>query len=282
MKPTPEFSTLAKNTILFLREKGFSLPLKNVAIAVSGGSDSVALFHLLMQTNNKIIDQSSARVVHINHNWRGLQSLNDQKFVEALAARYNLPCDSYSVSPPEDNSLSAESYARLQRKEAFSKYEAVLTAHTSNDLYETILWKTLQGKDPGVGIKIQHSNEIRPFLIFEKSLLQSYLTSYNFTWCEDATNHDGKLLRSMMRKKLMPTLKEIFPDSKDLVVKKALGINWLPKFHEKDSRKKIKELLKLPPSSREIAKAWAEFESSVSLATIVARRKARQAKNNNK
>ena len=86
----------------------------------------------------------------------------------------------------------------------------------------------------------------------------------------------------MMRKKLMPTLKEIFPDSKDLVVKKALGINWLPKFHEKDSRKKIKELLKLPPSSREIAKAWAEFESSVSLATIVARRKARQAKNNNK
>jgi tRNA(Ile)-lysidine synthetase-like protein len=277
MQPTPEFSTLSKNTILFLKEKGFALPLKNVAIAVSGGSDSIALLHLLMKTGNKIIEKSSARVIHINHNWRGASSLSDQQFVEDLAAHYQIPCIVHSVSPPQDNTLSAESFARLQRKEAFSKFELVLTAHTTDDLYETIIWKTLQAKDPGVGIKIKHENEVRPFLIFEKSLLQAYLKSESLKWCEDVTNHDGKLLRSKMRKKLMPMLKEIFPDSKDQVVKKALGINWLPKFYPGvEARKEIKTLLKLPPNTKDILEAWESFKPTIPLSTIITARKARR------
>jgi tRNA(Ile)-lysidine synthase len=274
MKPTPEFSTLSKNVTLFLKEKGISLPLKNVAIAVSGGSDSVALLHFLMESKNRFIKQESARVIHINHNWRGQESLNDQNFVESLASHYNIPCDVVSVNPPLDNKLSAESFARLQRKGAFSKYETVLTAHTSDDLYETILWKTFQAKDPGVGIKFQHQNEIRPFLIFDKAFLQSYLKSCGHIWREDHTNHDGKLLRSKMRQKLMPTLKEVFPESKDLVVKKALDIDWLPKFFKPSEE--VKELLKIKtePSTQEILKSWAEFKPTVPFSYLVATRKA--------
>lgn len=207
--------------LIFLRQY-MSLPLKNVTLAVSGGSDSIYLAHVLLNdVGSKIIDRATVRLLHINHNWRAEASLSDQTFVEALAKRYNVPCDVYHVYP-DLNGESPELQARNQRKEIFAKYPLVLTGHTADDLYETILWKTLQGRDPGVGIKVQHNNEVRPLLHLQKSEMQDYLKSINETWREDETNHDGKLLRSKMRRDLMPTLAQVFPDSLQTVVKKAL------------------------------------------------------------
>src|SRR5690606_22033348 len=112
--------------------------------------------------------------------------------------------------------------ARRQRKEIFKNYETVLTGHTADDLYETILWKTLQGRDPENGIKVHHQNEIRPLLFLSKEEIQKVLKDLGVSWHEDRTNHDGKLLRSKMRSRLMKVLKEDFPEARDVVVKKAL------------------------------------------------------------
>lgn len=199
-----------------------SYPFKNVAIAVSGGSDSVFLAQLLLSFENKLIDKSSTRIMHINHNWRGEDSLQDQQFVEALAKQLGVPCDVYQCYPDLSSKESPELLARNQRKEIFAKYETVLTGHNADDLYETILWKTLQGRNPEDGILVVHQNEVRPLLQFTKVEMQNFLTQINQPWKEDSTNHDGKLLRSKMRQKLMPTLDQTFPDAKMTVVEKAL------------------------------------------------------------
>ena len=54
-------------------------------VAVSGGADSVALLHLLNQLGY------ACHVVHLNHLLRGDQSEKDQRFVETLAHKLDLP-----------------------------------------------------------------------------------------------------------------------------------------------------------------------------------------------
>ena len=204
----------------FLEKYQISFKNKSVALAVSGGSDSVFLATMLLQAKKSLMDFSRVRIVHINHHWRE-ESFEDEKFVKDLGAKYLIPVDVYHVYP-EKTGESAELQARNQRKEIFKQYEVVLTGHTSDDLFETILWKTLQGKNPENGILVSYENEVRPLLSFKKEEMQSVLNKIGVSWVEDRTNHDGVLLRSKMRKNLMKVLKEDFPFSQDTVVKKAL------------------------------------------------------------
>lgn len=226
-----------------------SYPIKNAALAVSGGSDSVFLTHLLLSFDNKLIDKSTAKIIHINHNWRGYESYKDQLFVKKLGQQFGVPVEVFQVHPDKDSKESPELMARNQRKEIFSKFSTVLTGHTADDLFETLLWKTLQGRDPGVGIKVQHENELRLLLQFTKEEMQSYLVEIEQSWREDLTNHDGVLLRSKMRKELLPTLTQVFPSSKMTVVKNSLEkqisdvVPESPKLSELDTLNKNMKLL---------------------------------------
>lgn len=206
-----------------LKKHKISTPLKNVALAVSGGSDSVFLATILLSSKKPLLDKTNTRIVHINHNWRKEDSVRDQKLVESLSEKLGVPCDVYQIYPDKTSKESPELLARTQRKEIFAKYDLVLTGHNADDLYETVIWKTLQGKNPENGIKVLHKNELRPLLGFEKEEMVKALIELGQTWGEDYTNHDGVLLRSKMRQKLMPALKEVFPDSKMVVVNKCLN-----------------------------------------------------------
>lgn len=211
----------------FLDDHGAVLSNKEVALAVSGGSDSVFLATLLLSSKKPLFPLKKAVIVHVNHHWRE-EAKDDEDFVKALGERFKVSVETYDVYP-RDSSVSAELEARNQRKAIFKNYETVLTGHTSDDLYETILWKTLQGRDPGTGIKVVHENEIRPLLFLTKDEIQKALKTLSVSWKEDRTNHDGKLLRSKMRAGLMKVLDQDFPEAKSTVVKKALAKQVLRK-----------------------------------------------------
>lgn len=204
----------------FLKDQGVSLG-EEVALAVSGGSDSVFLAYMLLSSKKPLLDKSKTTIIHVNHHWRK-ESVEDELFVQTLGKDLGVPVKIYNVYPQEGNKESAELIARKQRKEIFKKYPMVLTGHTSDDLFETILWKTLQGRDPENGIKVSHENEVRPLLFLTKQEMQSVLNSLSLSWKEDWTNHDGKLLRSKMRAGIMKVLQKDFPEAQDLVVKKSL------------------------------------------------------------
>ncbi|HOV50710.1 MAG TPA: ATP-binding protein, partial [Candidatus Cryosericum sp.] len=71
--------------------RGLLAPGMRVVVAVSGGSDSVALLNLLCSLRERTsLDISAA---HFNHGLRDADSDADQAFVESLASSLGIPCD---------------------------------------------------------------------------------------------------------------------------------------------------------------------------------------------
>src|ERR1035437_6553444 len=60
-----------------------------VAVAVSGGADSVCLLHVLLELAPRW--DLTLSVLHVNHNLRGDASRADADFVRSLATGLNLP-----------------------------------------------------------------------------------------------------------------------------------------------------------------------------------------------
>ena len=79
---------LAENLNRALRKGASLAPGERVGVAVSGGADSVALLHLLLETQTQTGIVLS--VAHFNHKLRGKASDTDEKFVRKLAAEHGL------------------------------------------------------------------------------------------------------------------------------------------------------------------------------------------------
>jgi tRNA(Ile)-lysidine synthase len=197
----------------------------------------MALAHLLTRYGRKIAPKASFRLLHVNHQWRGQESLEDAEFVKACAKRWKVPVTVRTLPPPDllaetpkDRSRSPEDLAREHRKRIFqkeaSKHKAlVFTAHHADDFAETVLWRLLSGnaKTQGGGILFAHGVERRLLLRTRKSDLKQYLIEEGESWREDLTNYDTRFLRARMRAELMPQLEQLFPRAVQHLV--ALGLD---------------------------------------------------------
>ncbi len=73
----------------FLKQKGFAFEAKKILIGVSGGADSLALLNYLL---NKQQEQNFSLVVgHVDHMFRGHESVEDAKFVEYYCETRKIP-----------------------------------------------------------------------------------------------------------------------------------------------------------------------------------------------
>ena len=95
-----------------------------VLAGVSGGPDSVALLHILVQLASKW--ELTIGIAHLNHCLRGAESDKDAEFVSDLAASLNLPCYSEAINirnDPAFRKLSLEAAARQVRYDFFDRGE---------------------------------------------------------------------------------------------------------------------------------------------------------------
>jgi tRNA(Ile)-lysidine synthase len=192
---------------------------KRVALAVSGGADSVALLLLLLELREKL--GVALSVAHLNHKLRGKASDADEKFVAKLAAKHKLPFHVETVdvaAKAKREKANLEDAARRARYGFFSrlaaeeKVDCVAVAHTADDQAETVLAHILRGTGlAGLGgIHPQAGCVVRPLLHFRREELRSWLRRKKQTWREDATNQDTTRLRARIRKKLLPLLERQF------------------------------------------------------------------------
>ena len=186
-----------------------------VVLAVSGGSDSLALAHLLVHYGRKVVDRARLRILHIDHGWRGAESEADAVAVKRFAAQWSVPYTGVKLRKPTEAGRSLEDLARRQRIDVFEAQAAdlILTAHTADDLAETLLWRLAQGESltHGGGIAVRYGRMLRPILFARKERLAKYLQEEKVAWREDRTNHEGRFLRSKMRQSLMPEFERLFP-----------------------------------------------------------------------
>ena len=215
----PERHDLARRVLRVLQRQEMLHAGDRVAVAVSGGADSVALLLLLEELRERLGIVLS--VAHFNHQLRGRASDADEKFAARLAAARQLPFHVQRADVGAEAKRArgnVEDTARRLRYDFFARLvreghaERIAVAHTANDQAETVLAHILRGTGlAGLGgIHPVVERVIRPFLSVRRAELRGYLQARKQRWREDVTNKDLTRLRARIRRKLLPLLEKQF------------------------------------------------------------------------
>ncbi len=183
--------------------------------AVSGGPDSVCLVRVLRELEMEL-GVALVGVGHVNHQLRGAESDEDQRFVEGLARSLDLPFFCASGAVGEGN---VEQNARRARRRFFrqlideGKADRVALGHTRDDQAETVLFRILRGAGPsglaGV-LPITAEGLIRPMLGASREQVLAYLGERGIAWREDSSNRSLQFTRNRLRHELLPHLTEAY------------------------------------------------------------------------
>jgi tRNA(Ile)-lysidine synthase len=183
-----------------------------VAVAVSGGADSVCLLYVLLDLASRW--NLTLSVLHVNHNLRGDASRGDAEFVRALAAGLNLPVTLHDLDLSTTPG-NLEQSARDARLAFFHEHLAgglanrIALGHTRSDQAETILFRFLRGSG-ATGLASIHPvtprGIVRPMIEIERPEIVRYLRDRGLPWREDASNASLDFARNRIRHELLPQL----------------------------------------------------------------------------
>ena len=183
-----------------------------IAVAVSGGSDSMALLRLLLQSTKSRIVRPQIFVLTVDHGLRAESSAEAQR-VAAWCAALGVHHETLKWQGPKPAS-GIQAKARAARYALMTEWclqhsvSVLLTAHTADDQAETVVMRrrrtqsalSLAGIWPTRdwnGIQI-----LRPLLETPKTNLQLYLKNIGQEWIEDPSNHDRRYERVRIREEL--------------------------------------------------------------------------------
>ncbi len=186
-------------------------------VGVSGGGDSVALLHLLLEAGF-----AGLHVCHLDHRLRGRASTADARFVRRLADKLGLPCDIARAEVRSAPGLSLETAARQARFAFFARVarerrcRTVLLGHHADDQAETVLFNLLRGSGLSGLSGMAASSEqrvgritlqlVRPLLGHTRAELQAWLALRKIPCRTDASNTDVKHQRNNLRHRVLPEL----------------------------------------------------------------------------
>ncbi len=190
---------------------------ERIVCAVSGGADSVGMLCALRLLSAEL--KISLFACHLNHSLRGEESDGDQKFVEDLCKKIDVPlyCEKIEISKKsgiEERAREAR-YAFFERSLKYFNADKIATAHNAEDNLETLIFHLSRGSGlKGLcGIPPVRENIVRPLLFVSKKDIIAFLNSQNQTWVEDSSNAGDDYTRNVIRHKILPVLSEINPDA---------------------------------------------------------------------
>ncbi len=187
-------------------------PGDRVAVAVSGGADSVCLLHVLLELAPRL--DLTLSVLHVNHNLRGDASRADAELVRWLAARLNLPFTlrDLDLSNSPGNLEQSARNARLaffHEQLASGLASRVALGHTRSDQAETVLFRLLRGSG-ATGLAairpVTSGGIVRPLIEIERSEIVDFLGDRGIPWREDSSNATLDFARNRIRHQLLPQL----------------------------------------------------------------------------
>ncbi len=207
----------------------------SVAVAVSGGRDSMALLHCLARA-------AQARGVevwalHVHH---GLQAQADEwaALVERTCRRWSakgLPLH-FAMQPlvgKPARGQSVEAWARAGRYAALASMardagcEVVALAHHRADQAETFLLQALRGGGPA-GLASMPARAVRdgitwlrPWLDQPREAIDAYVRAHRIRFVDDASNVDPRFARNRLRLQVMPALRAAFPEAEQALADAA-------------------------------------------------------------
>ena len=201
-----------------------------IALGLSGGVDSIVLFHLLVTKYKESYKELVA--FHINHGLRE-ESYEEAEFVENFVKNYNVKFYKKELNMNDlvrDSHTSEEMLARKLRYEAFEEMSSLeggvklVTAHNKNDQVENILMRLLSGRSMDYNLMIEEQTTIgnlevyRPLLNILKIDLEQYAAKNNLKYYVDSTNFDTDYTRNNIRHNIVPLLNDVNAASFDNLI----------------------------------------------------------------
>ncbi len=206
---------------LFNNIKKYSLIKEedNILIGLSGGPDSVFLFHGLVMLREKI--KFNLYAAHINHLYRGEDADSDEEFVREICERYSIQLfvkrKNSSILAKQDR-ITEEEAGRKIRYGFFNQILKdinggyIATAHNKDDQGETLVQRVIRGTgiEGLTGMDYKLDNIIRPILNIEKKEIIKVLEKHKLNYCIDKTNDQPIYGRNKIRLELIPYIEEKF------------------------------------------------------------------------
>ncbi len=233
---------MLQNTADFMKQHNMGEPGDKLVIGLSGGMDSVCLFHVLKDLGYQL------EAVHVHHGIREEEADRDEAFAKALCEQYNIPFHSYRFDVPKisrENHLSEEEAGRMVRRQVFeavleasgAKYTAL--AHHGNDRAETFLLNLTRGTGvKGLGaMNPVRGNIIRPFLWAKRTEIENYIQENGYDYVEDGTNASDVYTRNKMRHQILPVLEQINSKSVEHICSAAEKLSAVSAYIDREAEK---------------------------------------------
>jgi tRNA(Ile)-lysidine synthase len=148
---------LAQHVLARVRQDELLTPGDRIAVAVSGGIDSVALLRLLLELRLELGIVLS--VVHFDHGLRGAESDSDQEFVAGLAREHGLE---FHASSGDVAQLASEEHSGLEAAARELRYGFFRSLLGSDDEAESEVPQRLK---PAAMGELNGTTEVVPFPI---------------------------------------------------------------------------------------------------------------------
>ena len=213
---------------------------QRVLVAVSGGLDSMVLLHVLQRLAPT--KRWRLTVAHLNHQLRGRSSDADQKLVERVARRMNLPiiaerADIGAMAAQAKGSIEMVArrvrHAFLARVARAQRGQTIALAHHADDQVELFFLRLLRGAgadglsgmepiavspvDPNVKL-------VRPLLSVTRAEIEEFARRERIPFREDASNRSTDHLRNRIRHELLPLLERNFQPAIRAVILRTMEL----------------------------------------------------------
>ncbi len=228
-----------------------------IIIGLSGGADSMCLLILLERLSSQM--DLNLIAVHVNHQLRGKEADEDEKYVKEFCEKKNITCIAVHANVRQyavENGLSLEEAGRVARYQTFYQVARKLAkddiipenikaavAHHRDDNAETILMNLIRG----TGLKGLRGMQpiarrfdmtiIRPLLCLGRSEIEDFLKSENIKYCTDSTNLKDEYARNKVRLNIIPLLNRINNQAALHINEAAGDIVQAQEYIEEEARK---------------------------------------------
>ncbi len=229
-----------------------------IVVAVSGGPDSMALLHFMLE------GAKGARVIaaHVNHGLRGDASDADAAFVRLQAVTWGAEAEIVAASIPERARARAAGGAAVEADARRARYAAlreiamragadrVLTAHTADDQAETVLLRLVRGSGlrglAGMAprSRVQGVRVARPFLAVTRRQVLDYVERNAIPYRRDATNDETAAARNYVRHEIIPRLEaRLNPAAREALLRAASTFREANRDLERRAARAFRRLL---------------------------------------
>lgn len=217
-------------------------PDEHIVLGLSGGSDSVCLFHMLLRLRQSM--GIHLHPVHVNHGLRPGAADRDQHYVQRLCQSHGISCKVVSAdctALARELHMTGEEAGRKLRYDAFyetareisakiaaehggapedfAEHVKIAVAHNADDQAETILFRILRGTgtDGLAGIAYERKERgfsvIRPVLDLPRRDIENYCRENDLHPVEDHTNRQSIYTRNRIRLELLPLLEREYNEN---------------------------------------------------------------------